>query len=115
MARVSICDSHEIAMAGLSSTLTGHGLEVVATACDRKQGLALAGASAGVVVLVDIDLRGGDRAAGDVIEAVLAAGGIPIATGVSGEPEVFLRALRFGARRYRWPHPWARCCRPTGA
>ena len=64
MARVGICDSHEIAMAGLSSTLTEHGLEVVATAYDRKQGLALAAASAGLVVLVDIDLRGGDRAAG---------------------------------------------------
>jgi DNA-binding NarL/FixJ family response regulator len=100
MARVSICDSHEIAMAGLSSTLTEHGLEVVATAYDRIQGLALAAASAGLVVLVDIDLRGGDRAAGDVIEQVLAAGGIPIATGVSGESEVFLRALRFGARGY---------------
>jgi DNA-binding NarL/FixJ family response regulator len=70
MARVGICDSHEIAMAGLSSTLTEHGLEVVATAYDRKEGLALA------------------------------AGGIPIATGVSGEPEVFLRALRYGARGY---------------
>ena len=71
-------------MAGLSSALTEHGFEVVATAYDRKQGLALAGASAGLVVLVDIDLRGGDRAAGDVIEQVLAAGGIPIATGVRG-------------------------------
>ena len=68
MARVGICDSHQIAMAGLSSTLTEHGLEVVATAYDRKQGLGLAAASAGLVVLVDIDLRGGDRAAGDVIE-----------------------------------------------
>jgi DNA-binding NarL/FixJ family response regulator len=100
MARVGICDSYEIAVAGFSSTLSEHGFEVVATAHDRAQSMALADGSSGVVVLVDIELRGGDRASGDVIERVLAAGGIPIATGVSGEPAVFLRALRYGARGY---------------
>jgi DNA-binding NarL/FixJ family response regulator len=98
--RIGICDSHDIALAGLKSTLSGHGLIVEATARTCAQALALADASHGVVVLVDIDLKSGEVSAGDVIERVTAAGGIPIATGVSGDPSVLFRALRWGARGY---------------
>ena len=98
--RIGICDSHDIALAGLKSTLSGHGLIVEATARTCAQALALADASHGMVVLVDVDLKSGEVSAGDVIERVTAAGGIAIATGVSGDPSVLFRALRWGARGY---------------
>ena len=98
--RVGICDSHEIAVAGLRMALADHGIDVFATAATRTAALALAGRSRGRVVLVDVALPGGPDAAQQVITAVVGAGGVPVAMGVSGEPELLFGALRWGAEGY---------------
>lgn len=96
---VGICDRHEITVAGLAKTLAEHDIEVFATAATRESALSLASRSSGRVVLVDVDLAP-EGAAGEVIAAVLENGGRPIAIGVSGEPEILFRALRWGVCGY---------------
>ena len=97
---MGICDSHEIAIAGLRSALADHGIEVFGSAGDRAASLALAGRSRGRVVLVDVGLDGDPDAARAVVADVIAAGGVAVAMGVSGAPEVLFNALRWGAMGY---------------
>jgi DNA-binding NarL/FixJ family response regulator len=95
---VGICDSNEIAVAGLRTALAEHGIDVYAAAATRTAALTLAARSRGRVVLVDIALD--TDAAREVITAVVEAGGVPVAMGVSGEPNVLFGALRWGAEGY---------------
>src|SRR3954447_18645163 len=92
--RIAICDSNEIALTGLRSALTAHGLTVVATAGDGRRASALIAGCRGSVVLVDVGLRPAPTAAESVIRAVSEAGGTPVAMGVDGDPETVFRALR---------------------
>jgi DNA-binding NarL/FixJ family response regulator len=98
--RIAICDSNEIALTGLRSALTAHGLTVVATAGDGRRASALIAGCRGSVVLVDVGLRPAPTAAESVIRAVSEAGGTPVAMGVDGDPETVFRALRWGAAGY---------------
>ena len=100
MVRVVLCDSHEIALAGLRTAFGEHGFHVAGTAHNRTEAMRLLATNRGAVVLVDMELRGGEDAATQVLEAALKAGCTPVAMGVSGEPSVLLQALRSGARGY---------------
>lgn len=95
-----ICDSNEIALAGLTAALRAASIHVYATGSNHPSAMVVAGRSTGRVVLVDVELDGSPTAAGEVIAAVAAAGGIPIATGVSGDPATLFRVLRWGASGY---------------
>jgi DNA-binding NarL/FixJ family response regulator len=97
---VGICDSHEIALAGLSSGLVGHGIDIYGTATHRDAALAVASMSSGRIVLIDAALRPGPDSAEQVISAVALVGGVPIAMGVSGDPALVFPALRAGAVGY---------------
>ena len=97
---VGICDSNEIALAGLTAALRAASINVFATAAVGPSAMAVANRSKGRVVLVDIELEGSRDGAGTIISAVASAGGIPIATAVSGDPTLLFHALRNGARGY---------------
>jgi DNA-binding NarL/FixJ family response regulator len=94
---VGLCDSHDISLLGLERALIGHGLSVFGTATREQTALLLAGSARNAVVLVDVQLEPAPDALAAVIEAVLAAGGIPIAISVDGSSEAMFEALRAGA------------------
>jgi DNA-binding NarL/FixJ family response regulator len=97
---VGVCDSSEIALAGLRSALAAYHINVYATAATCDAGLALAGMARGRVVLVDIELGGTTCGVPEVMQAIRSAGGTPIGIGVNGDPESVFRALRWGAAGY---------------
>jgi DNA-binding NarL/FixJ family response regulator len=97
---VAVCDHHEIALAGLISTITAHGFTLHGSAMDGESGLSVAATSNGCIVLVEMALPPSPGAAAAVIEEVAASGGIPIGMGTSAAPEAMFSALRAGAIGY---------------
>jgi DNA-binding NarL/FixJ family response regulator len=97
---VGICDSHEITLAGLEWSLRDRGINVFATANREETAVLLAGAARNAVVLIDLALDPAPRGAMTAIEAISAAGGVPVAMGVDASPRRALDALRAGAMGY---------------
>jgi DNA-binding NarL/FixJ family response regulator len=97
---IAICDSNEIALTGLRSALTAHGLSVAATAASAARAAELVGRCRGRVVLVDVGLPPAPAGAEQIIRAAADAGGIAVAMGVDGDPATVFRTLRWGAAGY---------------
>src|SRR5215831_1369566 len=97
---VAVCDHHEIALAGLISTIGAHGFMLHGSAMDGESGLAVAATSNGCIVLVDMALPPSPGAAEAVIELAAASGGVPIGMGTTAAPQAMFAALRAGAIGY---------------
>jgi DNA-binding NarL/FixJ family response regulator len=95
-----VCDSSEISRVGITRSLEAYDLPVAADAHDRGSALAVVRSRQPAVVLVDMSLLPAPTAALDVIAAVVAAGGTPIAIGVDSAPDHVFAALRAGASGY---------------
>lgn len=97
---VAVCDAGEISRVGIARSLARHGLDVVAEAGDRAEGLRVARSGIAAVILVDLNLPPPPEAAFAVVAAAVDAGSIPIAVGVEGAPDGLFTALRAGAAGY---------------